>query len=78
MDLRSLKTRINRLLEAQGGGNEPPSAVLLVPENGRGPRSDTPYPRVFRTGKAAVIMYLPTDGQPDGATIARLIEKARA
>jgi len=74
MDLKSLRSRLDRLLETQGPPSGPPECVGLLPENFRGPASDAPYPRIERAGQAAVITYLVTDGQPTPEAIRQLID----
>jgi hypothetical protein len=73
MNLRGIRSRLDELLAAHAEENEPPSTIVLLPENGRGPASDAPYPRVERVGQAAVITYLIADGQPSADDIARLL-----
>jgi hypothetical protein len=72
MDLRTLKNRIDRLLETQGPPDGPPECVVLLPENGRGPDSDAPYPRVQRVGRVVVITYL--GEQPSRDEIEQLLK----
>jgi hypothetical protein len=72
MDLRRIRNRLE-LLAAHAGENEPPSTIVLLPENFRGPASDAPYPRIERVGQAAVITYLVADGQPSTEDIARMV-----
>ena len=74
MDLRRIRNRLDELLAAHAGENEPPSTIVLLPENFRGPASDAPYPRIARAGQAAVITYLVTDGQPTPEAIRQLID----
>jgi hypothetical protein len=79
MDLRTLRTRINRLLEAQGPPDGPPACIVVMPgKDGRGPASDAglPLPRIaWRNSKAAVVLYDPESGrQPTSAEIAKLLE----
>ncbi len=73
MDLRRIKTRVDELLAASEVESEPPSTIVVLPENGRGPDSDAPYPRIERVGQAAIITYLVEDGAPDAAAIAALL-----
>lgn len=74
--LGGIISRLNDLLEQQAEKDEPPSTIILLPENGKGPASDVrPYPRVNRVGRAAIIVYRPEDGgQPTGDELKRLIE----
>jgi hypothetical protein len=71
--LAGIRARLDELLTAHEGENQPPSAVILLPENFRGPDSDAPYPRVERTGQAAVITYRVEAGQPPADDISRLL-----
>jgi hypothetical protein len=76
MDLRTIRSRIDRLLEAQGPPDGPPECVVLLPENGHGPDADDdlPLPRIaWRNSKAACIVYRIEDGQPSTEDIARMV-----
>jgi hypothetical protein len=77
MDIRTLRTRLNRLLEAQGPPIGPPGCVVLMPgKDGRGPVSDNglPLPRIaWRNSKGAVVLYDPAIGQPSREEIAKLL-----
>jgi hypothetical protein len=81
MDLRSLKSRIDRLFEEQGTPFGPPSAIFLLPgKDGHGPAAEEklPLPRLaWRNAKAACILYDAEAGQPSAEAIDRLIEGAR-
>jgi hypothetical protein len=71
--LAGIRARLDELLTAHEGEDQPPSAVVLLPENFRGPASDAPYPRIERVGQAAVVTYLVSAGQPSAADIARMV-----
>jgi len=78
MDLRTIRSRIDRLLEAQGPVNGPPSTVILLPSNGHGPDADDdwPLPRIaWRNSKAACIVYRIEDGQPTPEVLRQLIAR---
>lgn len=74
--LASLKARIGLLLAAHAESNEPPSTVLLLPSNGRGPDSGAPYPRTRRVGKALIIVYRLEDGIPSPEAIRQLVDQS--
>lgn len=72
--LATLRTRINKLLEAQADESGPPSVIVCLPRNGREPDADVrPWPRLDRVGPAAVVSYRLEDGQPSSEAIASLI-----
>jgi len=70
MTLARLRLRIDRLLDAQGPGDAPSTAILLLPDNHRGPGG----PRVRRVGAAVVVIYDVNVGAPTGAELDRLIK----
>jgi hypothetical protein len=74
--LAGIRARLDELLTAHGGENQPPSAVILLPSNGREPIDDIdePLPRVRRTGAAAIVIYDPAMGQPTPEAIRQLID----
>jgi len=76
--IAALRTRINKLLESQADESGPPSLVVCLPDNGRGPDDEEaqPLPRAHRAGPALVISYDPTIGQPSPSAIASLIAGA--
>ena len=76
MDLRSIKSRIDRLLdELEPEG--PPTCVIVLPDCGHGPDGDDrPFPRMNRAGQAAVIIYDPSAGAPSSEEIDRLVKGA--
>lgn len=77
MNLSSLRKRIDHLLEQQGPPIGPPSAVFLLPDNGRGPDAEKALPRVaWRNAKAVCILFDVEAGQPGAAEIDRLVEAA--
>jgi len=65
-----------RIADSPRGENQPPSAVILLPSNGREPIDDIdePLPRVRRTGAAAIVIYDPAMGQPTPEAIRQLID----
>jgi hypothetical protein len=72
--LAGIRTRIDQLLEAREEENQPPAAVVLLPENHRGPDYDGPWPYVRRVGAVAVVVYRIEDGQPTPEAIRQLID----
>jgi hypothetical protein len=76
MNLSTVRSRLDRLLEAQGPTNGP-LAVLCLPANGRGPDAEEalPLPRVaWRSRAAACVVYDPALGQPSSETVGQLCE----
>jgi hypothetical protein len=71
--LAGIRARLDELLTAHEEKNQPPAAVVLLPENHRGPDYDGPWPYVRRVGAVAVVVYRIEDGQPSTAGIARLL-----
>jgi hypothetical protein len=61
------------LLTAHEGEDQPPAAVVLLPENHRGPDYAGPWPYVRRVGAVAAVVYRIEDGQPSGADIAAMV-----
>lgn len=77
LSLTKIRARLDDLLSDQRAKDEPPSTIILLPENGRGPDSDVrPYPRVNRVGRAAIIVYRPEDGQPTPEAIHQLLDES--
>jgi hypothetical protein len=72
--LAGIRARIDELMEAQGEENGPPSCVVLLPENHRGPNYDGPWPYARRMGAVATIIYRLEDGQPTPEVIRQLID----
>lgn len=73
--LAAIRARLDELLAAHGEENERPSAVVVLPDDGRGPDADVrPWPRVNRVGRAAVITYRVEDGEPSPEAIRALID----
>ena len=80
-NLRSLKSRIARLLEHQGPADGPPECLVFLPACGRTPEGDRdlPLPRLaWRSAKAACVLFDPTLGQPAREEVRRLIDGAVA
>ncbi|MBN2574931.1 MAG: hypothetical protein JXP73_10240 [Deltaproteobacteria bacterium] len=73
--LASLRARIDYLLAQRAPESEPPEAIFVLPENGRGPDSDDglSLPRAHRVGPALVVTYRGEDGPPTGAELAELV-----
>lgn len=76
MSLATLRKRIDSLLTQRQSLDKWPSAVLVLPERGARDIAGT-YPRISRTGSAAVVIYRREDGQPTDEELRRLIESAR-
>lgn len=66
---KSLRDRIARLLATHQREIDDAviAAVITLPDNTRGPKSDEPFPRISRTGNTAIITYKcgtpPTDAE---------------
>ncbi len=71
--LSTLKARVDQLLAERAKVDAESLTVAVLPDNGRGPVSDAPWPRINRTGNAVVVSYLPEDGAPTADGIAQLI-----
>jgi len=79
MRLQSLKARLNKLLEAQGPPDGPPSTIIVLPgkHHERDQDAGLPLPRLaWRNRVAACVVYDAKVGQPDSATVARLVAEA--
>ena len=75
--LAAIRARLDELLADEGGKDEPPSTIVLLPKNERSPVGDKrPYPRVDRVGRAAIVVYDPAHGQPTDNAIRQLIGRA--
>jgi len=77
MDLRRIRNRLDELLAAHEEENQPPAAVVVLPENHRGPDYSGPWPYARRTGACAVVVYQVEDGPPSTEAIARLLAGAQ-
>ena len=77
--IAALRTRINKLLESQADESGPPSIILTLPCNGRGPDCEEaqPLPHANRVGPALVVTYDATKGQPAAAELAELVRECR-
>jgi len=73
--IAALRTRINKLLESQADESGPPSLVVCLPDNGRGPDDEEaqPLPRAHRLGPALIVSYDATKGQLTAAELAELV-----
>ena len=72
--LAGIRARLDELLTAHEEKNQPPAAVVLLPENHRGPDYDGPWPYVRRVGAVAVVVYRIENGQPSTEDIRQLID----
>ena len=51
--LSGIRARLDHLFEARDEENKPPSTVVVLPDDGRGPASDVrPYPRLNRARRS--------------------------
>ena len=73
--LSAIRARIDQLLEDHGEENGPPSCVILLPENDRGPDYAGPWPYVRRMGGCATVIYRIEDGQPTPEVIRQLVDE---
>ncbi len=71
---RSLRNRILRLVVARQRAVEDNTitAVIEIPDNGRGPKSSEPFPRISRIGHAAIVTYKPGE-RPTDAHVAAML-----
>ena len=75
MNLIALKLRLQRLLAAQTAALDPPTALVILPDDERGPDTDArPFPRANRVGSAAIVVYDPHAGPPTTEEITRLVQ----
>jgi hypothetical protein len=64
--LARLRAKINDLLAKRAAIAARPSVTCYLPDNGRGPACDGPYPRVVETSPTAkVICYLADKPPPE-------------
>jgi hypothetical protein len=72
--LAGIRARLDELLAAHEDEAGPPTVVILLPENYRGPAYTGPWPYVRRMGACAMIVYRVEDGQPTPEVIRQLVD----
>ncbi len=72
--LAGIRARLDELLSERHSSNGPPSCVILLPENHRGPDYDGLWPYVRRMGACATIIYKVEDGKLSSEVIRQLVD----